>query len=133
MDAFLRRVRMVVAGSDGMAKGKQYHRCSPAAGKTRRTTARRRKTVKRGIMKFSKIRGKEKVDYVYRVYKTVVKQSGDFPPFPAGIERMGFADRRVLLQCQGGGFYQGPTISALIAKIIVAQETVDEETKKPNY
>jgi acetyl esterase/lipase len=81
-------------------------------------------------MKFTRLKDRERDDYIYAVYKKTTQQNSDYPPFPFGIDRAGFKDKRVVLQCQGGGFYQGPTISALIAKILVAQETVDGEAKE---
>ena len=77
----------------------------------------------------------ELTDHCYKVYREVIDQNADvtLQPFPAGIDRYSFQNYRILIQGQHGGMYQGPTIKALIYKILRAERAVfgiDEDQTK---
>ena len=71
---------------------------------------------------FNKLEGSDRTDYCFRVYKEMCDQnaSPDMTPFPMGIDRMRFPSYRIMIKGQDGGMYQGPTIEALIAKVLKA-------------
>lgn len=71
---------------------------------------------------FDKLEGSDRTDYCYRVYKEICAQNAsiDMTPFPLGLDRMRFPSYRIMIKAQDGGMYQGPTIEALIAKVIKA-------------
>ncbi len=75
---------------------------------------------------FQNLTGSSRTDYCYRVYKKICEQNPDvtMTPFRHGLSRAMFAVERVTLNSQNGGMYQGPTIEALISKILKAESMV---------
>ena len=71
---------------------------------------------------FHLLEGSERADYCYKVYKKICEQNPDITtaPFRHGMDRAFFADERVMLLSQGGVKFEGPTVEALIAKILKA-------------
>jgi hypothetical protein len=74
----------------------------------------------------SEMQGSERNDYCYKVYREMMKQNPDVTLccFRPGMDRATFAMERITLNSQNGGLYEGPTVVALIAKILKAAESV---------
>lgn len=81
---------------------------------------------------YAKMSEPDKVDYCYRVYRTLCEQNADpaLLPFPMGVDRLRFPTYRIMIESQDGGKYQGPTIKGLIGKILTAHATAWVETSK---
>ena len=71
---------------------------------------------------FNDMEGSDRTDYCFKVYRSLCEQNPTvtMSPFPHGLDRTRFANYRIQLQSQDGGRYNGPTIEALISKIIRA-------------
>lgn len=78
---------------------------------------------------FQLLQGTKRTDYCYLVYKEICRQNPDITtsPFRHGIDRATFPTERCAVMSQNGGQYNGPTVEALIAKILKADSVLGKE------